>query len=680
MTYQYKPLPVVEGADDIYVRLLRLPPGPRFGPINCSILVTRLSVAPEFEAVSYCWRPSSSLSHDSDTIYVTNEDDTNPAHPGAALRVPGSIIPFLYRTRGHRVPRTRTFWIDSICINQDDTQERSVHVPKMREIYVKARATLSWLGPEGDRSTEAFKYASKLIKVLRKHMAKNGQLEISDEELKDTDDIKVTLGDPDLEALIKTLERPYFERAWIVQEVAVSEKISLICGDAVISWEQFHWAFTYLIRVTPWVFEFYPSHRMALLYTLRFSETDWQSSQVVEWYKVLLRHRSHKATDLRDKVYAYYGLRCKEGLRELGVKPDYVNTTTSSLYTALATNSLMARQSVVLHIPRFVTAGSPGDKDPDVKHTMLPSWAPDWQWTDQTPESLMYAKAGSGSEVPDFRASSDSDFKPVFDVQPDPVRDPDNYTPGVLPRFLRLRGFRVARITHSTASWTLQRPTGRQTLFEQARVLQENQVQIVDWESKLQWSNTSRVYSPTGENWMAAVYDTLIADTTYPLAARQAAAKGFEQRQRFLRLIPTFHLHTTIYIYCLLILAERFIKLFGYTNPQLQFRLMVPHMINRKGVRLAHETDAETEYLGLVPGISALNDSLFMIEGVRTPLVLRSKGMTQILVEDKGREDGRKIEKTVMLWEFIGDCYVHGLMDGKVWDRRAHECEDVWIA
>jgi hypothetical protein len=36
----------------------------------------------------------------------------------------------------------------------------------MREIYVKAKATMSWLGPERDHSTEAIQYAGKLIKLL----------------------------------------------------------------------------------------------------------------------------------------------------------------------------------------------------------------------------------------------------------------------------------------------------------------------------------------------------------------------------------------------------------------------------------------------------------------------------------------------------------------------------------
>jgi hypothetical protein len=117
---------------------------------------------------------------------------------------------------------------------------------------------------------------------------------------------------------------------------------------------------------------------------------------------------------------------------------------------------------------------------------------------------------------------------------------------------------------------------------------------------------------------MAAVYDTLIADTSYPLELKQAAAHNFERRQRTLRLIPTFHLHTTIYIYCVLILAERFLKLFGYTNPELQFRMMVANMINRKGVRLAHEADAKSEYLGLVPGLSVLNDSVTKLVTSRT--------------------------------------------------------------
>jgi hypothetical protein len=270
-------------------------------------------------------------------------------------------------------------------------------------------------------------------------MANNGQLNIS-EEMKDKNDIKVTLGDPGLEALIKMLDRPYFERAWIVQEIAVSDRISLICGDAVIMWAQFHYAFTYLVNATPWVLEFYPGHRIALLYTLRCSKTDWQSSQVIEWYKVLSRHRSHKATGPRDKVYAYYGLRCKEGLHELGTKPDDRNTTISSLYNALATKSLMARQSAILHIPKLVTTDITGNNESELEPTDLPSWAPDWQWIDRTPESLMYGKVGSGLGVKDYRASSDSEFKPVFDVQADPISDPDNYTSGVLSKLLRLRG------------------------------------------------------------------------------------------------------------------------------------------------------------------------------------------------------------------------------------------------
>lgn len=42
---------------------------------------------------------------------------------------------------------TRLFWIDAVCINQQDVDERSIQVPLMREIYQGADRVVVWLGP-----------------------------------------------------------------------------------------------------------------------------------------------------------------------------------------------------------------------------------------------------------------------------------------------------------------------------------------------------------------------------------------------------------------------------------------------------------------------------------------------------------------------------------------------------
>jgi len=46
-----------------------------------------------------------------------------------------------------------TIWVDSICINQDDEQERETQVSLMQEIYGSASLVYVWLGP-GDRNSD----------------------------------------------------------------------------------------------------------------------------------------------------------------------------------------------------------------------------------------------------------------------------------------------------------------------------------------------------------------------------------------------------------------------------------------------------------------------------------------------------------------------------------------------
>lgn len=47
---------------------------------------------------------------------------------------------------------TRTLWIDAICINQEDLDERSEQVVHMLQIYKNASRVIVWLGNEFEDS------------------------------------------------------------------------------------------------------------------------------------------------------------------------------------------------------------------------------------------------------------------------------------------------------------------------------------------------------------------------------------------------------------------------------------------------------------------------------------------------------------------------------------------------
>ncbi|KAF1359418.1 HET-domain-containing protein, partial [Lizonia empirigonia] len=136
--------------EDIYIRLFCLLPGPSTGPIHGQLKHVLLSQAPPYEGLSYCWGRQT----DTGTVFIASSSDISgdgtPIHK--ALNMPGSLIPFLNRSR----PKdARAFWIDAVCINQKDDKEKTSQVLKMRDIYMKAKRTLSWLGPEADESAEA---------------------------------------------------------------------------------------------------------------------------------------------------------------------------------------------------------------------------------------------------------------------------------------------------------------------------------------------------------------------------------------------------------------------------------------------------------------------------------------------------------------------------------------------
>ena len=81
---------------------------------------------------------------------------------GMPIPVGHSLWTFLDEMRSQG--RFRTYWIDAICIDQSNVQERNHQVQLMKVIYSQAESVSIWLGPveEGSLCIEAKEFLGDL--------------------------------------------------------------------------------------------------------------------------------------------------------------------------------------------------------------------------------------------------------------------------------------------------------------------------------------------------------------------------------------------------------------------------------------------------------------------------------------------------------------------------------------
>jgi hypothetical protein len=78
---------------------------------------------------------------------------------GNAMRVTENLHTALTCLR--EVSGSRILWVDALCINQNDAEEKSQQVRIMNHIYRKAYRTLVFLGPEDEESTILYDFIEK---------------------------------------------------------------------------------------------------------------------------------------------------------------------------------------------------------------------------------------------------------------------------------------------------------------------------------------------------------------------------------------------------------------------------------------------------------------------------------------------------------------------------------------
>ncbi len=193
----YSQVPIVTARRE--VRILALVPGIDDDALCRNLIVESLDYDDlHYTALSYTW---SGAVRDGAIIIG-----------GVSLRITENLKVALHGIRGPTRPKN--LWIDAICINQSDSEEKTVQVSMMGDIYASATRTIVWLGEKSADSDMAMDFIGSIRqRTLDKLEGGN-----------DVDSIP-------LRAVAELMRRKWWTRIWVVQEALMSRRVIVQCGE-----------------------------------------------------------------------------------------------------------------------------------------------------------------------------------------------------------------------------------------------------------------------------------------------------------------------------------------------------------------------------------------------------------------------------------------------------------------
>jgi hypothetical protein len=352
------------------IRIIKLLPGSADAPLQCEILEHRKSDGLDFEALSYVWG-------DQDFCLSIHE-----VKSGASIGITANLANALRQFRSERTERL--LWIDQICINQSDNKEKAQQVAQMDEIYCMAKRTLVWLG-----NTDVAE-ALETLRAIGIDFESFGYSMVfpfpySPRGLEGFEKSTQLIDSCDTDALKQLYSSPWFERVWVVQEFVLAQDLSIHGGSAMINYELFSKAACVLFVISR-----HPKLRNIVETTkpglVELFESDkykqsWELIRQRERYRALQRNTARNpdlqpttstnpspetADSFKDWPFIYYciqlrRLKCFNQLDRvyavlgfannlLKVYPDYSTAMTpAKLWTEVAVRSLENSDLTTLH-------------------------------------------------------------------------------------------------------------------------------------------------------------------------------------------------------------------------------------------------------------------------------------------------------------------------------------------
>ncbi|KAH8671524.1 heterokaryon incompatibility protein-domain-containing protein [Xylariales sp. PMI_506] len=272
--YQYEPLPAAASTRIVEIQPSLDDPD---APLQCVIKAINVAEDPYYEAISYTWGGQLRT----EKLMVNG---------GYEVSITRTIYDALHRFRQRL--EVRRVWVDGICIDQDNDQDKGHQIPLMGLIFQRASRVLVWLGNE-----------SAIERDLRE----------IDFYLRKSPSVDTEIPDDILSKCERLFLQPWFQRRWVVQEVVSNANVALFCAGFEMPWT----------RLT--------SHATAKVYTKEFDQSmhssrilcaiamtfHWkmfqtssleledQSSQILHLLDTFFQS---KCADDRDRIYALAGI------------------------------------------------------------------------------------------------------------------------------------------------------------------------------------------------------------------------------------------------------------------------------------------------------------------------------------------------------------------------------------
>lgn len=320
---------------------------------------------PAYLAVSYVWGDPSIVGH-------------FESHCGGPEnRVPYNKVVFDIINTILARGTTLYLWIDALCINQEDLNERASQVAMMGIIYSQARQVIAFIGEADETSVTAMDLISLTANCIWAH----GFL-IDSATASEVANLVSEIAHPDRDWLtIKGLtSRPWFRRLWIVQEIALGKDPVVVCGKHFFPWSALNlfMYFTYVVQESR-VFQSVAFSTLdafltvveCLLNTAGISNARRGQSndgpKVPFIYSLVSLNANFDSTDPRDRIYALLGLNTAKKYRDV-FSPDY-EVKVEDLYMKVAREMIVKEDSIrLLHLAGISYR----------RLLSLPSWVPDW--------------------------------------------------------------------------------------------------------------------------------------------------------------------------------------------------------------------------------------------------------------------------------------------------------------
>ncbi|CAN9346683.1 unnamed protein product [Alternaria alternata] len=546
----------------------------------------------DFEALSYTWGKRGDVK----SIVVNGMQKDVPKNLEVALRALRDL------------PETRLgmrYWVDSLCINQEDEEERNEQVKRMTAIYGRARAVIVWLGQE--------EKTDKVAVQTMQHLCSNPYLENPLMLPKD-------LLPDGWSALFAFAQKPYWNRAWIIQELAMNHHSTLIlCGDFRLTRRMIRLGADYFQKSLKAFQD--RSHQLDNVLGLdvwsiasriyRLANLVYKPDLEESLTALLNLVRGAKATDARDKVYGILGL--LDPAISADIAPDY-SLSDQEVYTNFM-KSVIKRSG---RLDEIAYVGTHVEK-------AWTSWVPDWRLPFGR-HHIRYLRSRS--------ASGNEPMKVRF------VEQGKNST------LLVCSGLQVDIVDGTAVEPPLHRSTqSRYALDKYGSRKSEALQQTLLMGHPIATPGTIMGYpkATTGVLKPGVIRDVLFK-IPWPLEHTSSSRRPKICQSSYFQRFDEFRKHNRGFC----IGGQSFESFFPAAhNKRLKVELTLRHLrLAMLSLDQRALITTETGYLGLAPAAVRQGDVVAILFGCRFPMVLRP------YLDD--------------MYQVIGECYIHELMDGEI--------------